>query len=192
MSSLLTSWPSQFWAYPCPLACVQPPLPSKKSERSSFPIFLRGGAAVHRLVPLPREFLSSSHNEVCPVSGHLLPFWKQRHVALYSDEAALVLDTFTTYFGYLGRFRFIYNSPSSWSSRKDKSITKLQSATKFWRHCKQIGYLQRTKESTPLPPTLHSSSSSSSSSLSSGRASLGIHESITPSITALQQSREVV
>ena len=27
------------------LACVQPPLPSKKS----FPIFLRGGAAVHRL-----------------------------------------------------------------------------------------------------------------------------------------------
>ena len=31
------------------VACVQPPLPSKKSERSSFPIFLRGGAAVHRL-----------------------------------------------------------------------------------------------------------------------------------------------
>ena len=118
-------------------------------------------------------------------------FRKQRHVALYSDKGALVLDTFTTYFGYLGRFRFIYNSPSSWSSRKDKSITKLQSATKFWRHCKQIGYLQRTKESTPLPPTLHSSSSSSSS-LSSSRASLGIHESISPSITVLQQSREVV
>ena len=31
------------------IPCVQPPLPSKKSERSSFPIFWRGGAAVHRL-----------------------------------------------------------------------------------------------------------------------------------------------
>ena len=31
------------------IACVQPPLPSKQSERSSFPIFLREGAAVHRL-----------------------------------------------------------------------------------------------------------------------------------------------
>ena len=31
------------------LACVQPPLSSKKSERSSFPIFLRRGTAVHRL-----------------------------------------------------------------------------------------------------------------------------------------------
>ena len=31
------------------IACVQQPLPSKKSERSSFPIFLRGWAAVHRV-----------------------------------------------------------------------------------------------------------------------------------------------
>ena len=66
-------------------------------------------------------------------------FWEQRHVALYSDKGALVLDTFNTCFGYFGRFRLIYYSPRSWSSREDKSITGLQSATKCLRHCTQIG-----------------------------------------------------
>ena len=33
---------------------------------------------------------------------------------------------------------------------------KLQSATKLLRHCTQIGWLQGTKESIPLFPTLHS------------------------------------
>ena len=37
------------------IACVQPPLSSKKSERRSFPIFLRTGAAVHRLVVYDSE-----------------------------------------------------------------------------------------------------------------------------------------
>ena len=38
-------------------ACAQPPLPSKKS---SFPILLRGGAAIHRLVV--RDFRSNRQN----------------------------------------------------------------------------------------------------------------------------------
>ena len=134
MSSLLTSWPSQFEAYPCPLPRNFPGISVK---------FLRWGLpGVRAFVAVPVEFSSV--------------FWKQRHVALYSDKGALVLDTFNTCLGYLGRFRLIYNSPRSWSSRKDKSTTGLQSATKFVRHCTQIGYLQRTKESTALPPPLHS------------------------------------
>ena len=54
-----TVWPKNKWQMPRRVdehawnwlrgACVQPPLPSKKSERSTFRIFLRGGAAVHRL-----------------------------------------------------------------------------------------------------------------------------------------------
>ena len=39
------------------VACAQPPLPSKKS---SFPIFLRGGAAIHRLVV--RDLRSNRQN----------------------------------------------------------------------------------------------------------------------------------
>ena len=84
-------------------------------------------------------------------------FWKQRHVALYSDKGALVLVTFNTCFGYLGRFRLNYNSPRSWSSRKDKSITRLQSATKFLRHCTPVRVTSENKRiHTPLPPPLYS------------------------------------
>ena len=43
------------WNGTCCSLCVQPPLPSEKLERSSFPIFLRGGAAVHRLLFLSME-----------------------------------------------------------------------------------------------------------------------------------------
>ena len=92
----------------------------------------------------------------CPTCWIFLCFLKAAACSSIQWQGCVqVLDTFNTCFGNLRRFRLIYNSPRSWSSRKDKSITRLQSVTKFLRHCTQIGYLQRTKESTPLPPPLH-------------------------------------
>ena len=57
------------------VACVLPPLPSKKSERSSFPIFLRAGAAVHRLGER-RRGTESIRARVRARENHMKPFVK--------------------------------------------------------------------------------------------------------------------
>ena len=46
--------------------------------------------------------------------------------------------------------------PLSYRRLVGAKTIKLQSATKLLRHCTQIGWLQGTKDSIPLFPTLHS------------------------------------